>query len=72
VKRVSGRLRPDPDVRNRNWTLDRVRDIDEDVPDSEAFREQVAEAADAECLGGVVTAGDEVHAGLARLVEVAL
>src|SRR4051794_24442617 len=43
---------------------DRVRYIYEDVAHAEAGREQVAETAHAEGLGGVVAGGEEVHAGL--------
>src|SRR3954454_14859194 len=45
----------------------RVRDREEAVLDPEPLREQVAEPPDAERLGGPVAAGDEVHAGLARV-----
>src|SRR4051812_31401741 len=45
---------------------DRIRYIDEDVAHAEPGREQVAETAHAEGLGGVVAGGEEVHAGLAR------
>src|SRR4051795_4965466 len=39
---------------------DRVRHVDEDVADAEAGREQVAQAAHAERLGGVVAGRQEV------------
>src|SRR3954447_11706153 len=45
---------------------DRIRYIDEDVAHAEPVREQVAETAHAEGLGGVVAGGEEVHAGLPR------
>src|SRR3954449_793660 len=45
---------------------DRIRYIDEDVAHAEPSREQVAETAHAEGLGGVVAGGEEVHAGLPR------
>src|SRR4051794_40467089 len=45
---------------------DGVWDVDEDVAQAETRGQEVAEAADAEGLGGVVTGRQEVHAGLAR------
>src|SRR4051795_10193091 len=45
---------------------DRIRYIDEDVAHAEPVREQVAETAHAEGLGGVVAGGEEVHPGLPR------
>src|SRR3954453_20788156 len=50
-----------------NIRLDRIRQIDMDVVDPEALREQVAERLDAGRLGGVVAGGDEVDAQLAGL-----
>src|SRR3954447_2770320 len=45
---------------------DRIRYIDEDVAHAEPGREQLAETAHAEGLGGVMAGGEEVHAGLPR------
>src|SRR3954452_23704935 len=45
---------------------DRIRYIDEDVAHAEPGREQLAETAHTEGLGGVVAGGEEVHAGLPR------
>ena len=47
----------------------RVRHVDERVPDAEALRDQLAEPPDPARLGRVVTAGEEVHAVLARLAH---
>ena len=48
-------------------SLDRVYEVDEVVADLEALREQLAEAADAECLGRVVARGEEVDGLLGGL-----
>src|SRR3954447_12582645 len=51
---------------------DGVRDVDEDVAHAESRRQQVAQTADAERLGGVVARGHEMDLGLARASEGAL
>src|SRR4051794_34194421 len=51
---------------------DGVRDVDEDVAHAESRRQQVAQTADAERLGGVVARGHEMDLGLARASHGAL
>jgi hypothetical protein len=50
-----------------DWASNRVRDVDEAVIDPEALGDELAEPANAESLGRVVPAGDEVNAVLARV-----
>ncbi len=49
-----------------------IRNVEKDLAHVEALREMLAQSSHAERLGGVVSGGDEVQAGLARLRHRAL